>query len=193
MNHKIFFFLLAAIIFHSCKEGGVSPGKGGKVSVLPVNDLYMLSNQDGMKDSLVQVHRRAAEVIINNRIKTGAQTTTNALEKDNWHYEAFLKGSNMTFGSDLKGGWIDFKEQNNYSYGSFDQPLGGGKYHLDTDKNLLILVDADSRVKPQEFQIMQNGDGLVLVGQPIYTDNNMQVKLNRKAGFPVKPTSPPLQ
>jgi hypothetical protein len=193
MNKLFFIILMISVSLLACKEGGLGLGKGKEAPSLPVNDQFILSNQESMNDSLVQVHRRAAEAIINNRIKESASNTTNVLEKDNWHIEAFLKGSNMSFGSDVKGFWIDFQEKNNYQYGSFDKTLGSGKYHYGTDTNLLLFIDADSRIKPQEFKVLNNGDGLVLQGHVIYADNNMQVKMNRKAGFPVKPAATPVQ
>lgn len=193
MNKLFFIVLMISCIFQSCKEGGVSLGKGKEKPSMPINEQFILSNQDDMKDSLVQVHRRAAEAIITSRIKESSSNTTNTLEKDNWHVEAFLKGSSMTFGTDVKGFWIDFKENNNYQYGSFDKTLGGGRYHYGAESSFLILVDADGRIKPQEFKVLNNGDGLVLQGHITYTDNNMQVKMNRKAGFPEKPAAAPGQ
>jgi hypothetical protein len=191
MNKSIFIFIFMISAFLSCKENSLNSKKN--INVLPVIDQFILSNQEGMKDSMVQVYRKAAEPIINDRISKAAANTTTALEKDNWHVEAFLKGSNMTFGSDVKGFWIDFQENNKYQYGSFDKTLGGGKYHYGTDSSLLLLVDDDTRIKPQEFKILNNGDGLVLQGHIIYADNNMQVKMNRKAGFPAKPAATPVQ
>lgn len=189
MKYSIYGAIAVIMFFFSCKQSDSSTTTGQNVQVLPVNQQYILNNQVGVKDSLVQLQRQAALSILEHRIKNSNHGMTNVLEKDVWHVEAFLSGDVVTFGIDLKGFWIDFQDNNKYAYGSFDATLGTGRYVYSTENgNQLLLLDDDRRIKPQEFDVMYNNDSVALVGQATYHDNNMQVKMNRKADYPAVPT-----
>lgn len=188
MKYSIYGAIAVIMFFFSCKQSDSSSATGPNVQVLPVSEQYILNNQSGVKDSLVQIQRQAALSILEHRIKSSKPGMTNVLEKDVWHIEAFLSGDAVTFGIDLKGFWIDFQDNNKYAYGSFDATLGTGRYVYSTENgNQLLLLDDDRRIKPQEFEVMYNNDSAALVGQSTYHDNNMQVKMNRKVGYPAVP------
>lgn len=193
---KCFLSSLLLLIFFACKQNSTNStdsSSSRNAAVLPVEEQLIISNQKGRSDSMIQVYRVSAAGILDHRIKSVKTKTVTPLDKDLWHVEAVLKGSDMTFGDNLKGAWIDFADNNTYKYGSYEVINGGGKYHYDTENILLLMLDDDTRVKPQEFQTLLNNDGLVLVGSQVYGDNNMQVKMERKTVLPIKPAAPKLE
>lgn len=189
-----YLLLLIITIAIGCKQvtSSSSSSSKGSAVVLPISEKWMLSNQSETSDSLAQVARTNAGPILEHRIKESKTGVATGMDKDLWVVDAILKGSKMTFGTDVNGFWIDFKDNNLYEYGNFEVIKGQGKYHFDVDKNIMLLLDADSRIKAQEFQTILTNDALVLVGSSIYGDNNMQAKFQRKPAMPVKPAKQPL-
>ncbi|MBK8626109.1 MAG: hypothetical protein IPN86_11240 [Saprospiraceae bacterium] len=190
---KYFIFLAFSIMLLNCKSNKGTGVDGATAAVVKsVEEQYILSNQKNMSDSLVQVHRNAAMPILEHRLKTTTVKSVTGLDKDIWHFEAILKGSDITFGENLKGAWIDFGDDATYKYGSFGDTFGGGKYHYDVDKGSLIMIDNDKRIKAQEFQPLLTNDALVFVGISTYGDNNTQAKLLRNTALPIKPEPKPV-
>ena len=192
---RLLLILIISFTLIDCKNnqgGKTTQGDTISASVKPVEEQCILSNQKAMSDSLVQSLRAAALPILENRLSATTIKSVTGLDKDLWHVEAILKGSDITFGDNLKGAWLDFGDDATYKYGHFDQVSGSGKYHYDVDKSTLIMVDNDNRIKPQEFQPMLTNDALVLVGSSIYKDNNMQAKFVRNTAMPVKPEPKPV-
>lgn len=189
-----YLLLLIITIAIGCKQvtSSSSSSSKGSAVVLPISEKWMLSNQSETSDSLAQVARTNAGPILEHRIKESKTGVATGMDKDLWVVDAILKGSKMIFGTDVNGFWIDFKDNNLYEYGNFEVIKGQGKYHFDVDKNIMLLLDADSRIKAQEFQTILTNDALVLVGSSIYGDNNMQAKFQRKSAMPVKPVKQPL-
>ncbi len=189
-----YLLLLIITIAIGCKQvtSSSSSSSKGSAVVLPISEKWMLSNQSETSDSLAQVARANAGPILEHRIKESKTGVATGMDKDLWVVDAILKGSKMIFGTDVNGFWIDFKDNNLYEYGNFEVIKGQGKYHFDVDKNIMLLLDADSRIKAQEFQTILTNDALVLVGSSIYGDNNMQAKFQRKPAMPVKPVKQPL-
>jgi hypothetical protein len=187
---------ILVILFFSCKEMGTKANQAGKtkgnVSVLPVAEQLIISNQANASDSLVQAYRASAASILEHRISAATSKTATGMDKDLWVVDAVLKGEKMTFGDDVKGFWMDMGEDNTYKYGSYEVQMGSGKYFFDVDKSTLLTIDNDTRIKPQEFQTILTNDALVLVGSAVYGDNNMQAKFQRKDAMPVKPAKKPL-
>lgn len=192
---RFFLILFTSVVLLNCKNSSdTSSTTNGSItaSVLPVLEQYILSNQATVSDSLVQAHRSTALPILEHRLTNTTIKSVTGLDKDLWHIDAILKGSDITFGENLKGAWLDFGDDATYKYGSFSQTYGNGRYHYDVDKNTLIMIDNDKRVKPQEFNPLLTDDALVLVGSSVYGDNNMQAKLVRKVALPVKPEPVPV-
>ncbi len=174
-------------MFATCKQPeSQSASKLGAITskVLPVTEKYILHNQFDNNEALIKDQRAATISILDHRLKSIDPSLTNVLVQDMWHVDAFLRGNQMSFASDIKGFWIDFQDGNKYAYGSFSETYGTGRCVYTSDNNLLLLLDDDQRIKPQEFEVKYNNDALVLVGQATYHDNSMQVKLLRKATFP---------
>jgi hypothetical protein len=193
MNRSFIFLLFSLMIFFSCKNdktGAVSDDVG---SGMPVEEIYYLSNQTGRSDSLINVYRTSATTILEHRLAESKANVVTDLNKDLWHLDAVLRGSDVTFGDNINGAWVDFNDDNTYTYGNYGDKRGNGRYAYDSEKALLLLLDNDKRIKPQEFQTQIQNDALVLVGQSIYADNNMQAKLARKTALPVKQPKQPVQ
>lgn len=108
------------------------------------------------------------------------------MDKDIWVFGGLVSDTRTLFGDSLNGAWIDFKENLTYDYGQYENKSGSGHYFYDFEKATLLMLDDNPAIKPQEFEVKMNNDMLVIVGQFIYKDNNMQAKLDRKASFPSK-------
>lgn len=192
---RVFLILATVVLLFNCKNisGDSNASSDANASkVLPVEEQSILSNQVNASDSLVEIYRKTAAPILEHRLANTTVKSVTGLDKDLWHVDAVLKGSDITFGEKLKGAWLDFGDDATYKYGSFGQTNGSGKYHYDVDKNTLIMIDNDTRIKPQEFNPLLTNDALVLVGSSVYADNNMQAKLVRKTELPVKPEPKPV-
>jgi hypothetical protein len=184
------FFLFVVLV--SCKQSASESGSSSASKAdknLPVAEKYILHNQFAGNDTLIQKQRQAALSILEHRLKSVNPEMTNVLEKDFFVVDAFLRGNQMTFGAEVKGMWLDFKDNNTYAYGYYNENYGTGRYAYTTDNNLLLLIDNDERIKPQEFEVKYNNDALVLVGQATYGDNSMQIKSVRKSNYPEKPAT----
>ncbi|MCZ2101188.1 MAG: hypothetical protein LC107_06595 [Chitinophagales bacterium] len=187
INLSIILFFSVLI---SCKQSETqttSDKASLTTKVLPVMEKYIFHNQFANNEDLIQQQRAAALSILDHRIKQVDPTMTNVLAKDMWHVDAFLRGSEMFFASDVHGFWFKFEDGHKYAYGSYKETYGTGKFVYTTDNNLLLLLDDDQRIKPQEFEVKYNESALVLVGQSTYGDNSMQIKMLRQANYPQKP------
>ncbi len=188
MKKCLFLALILAVCAASCGNPSSSNGKAVPEAAQgkPVEEVYLLSNQASISDTLIASQRKQAEASIAQKMDTAAQQLTSVLEKDVYHIQAVLRGSEVVFDDKVKAGWLDFETNHAYKYGIYGEHLGGGQYYFDAVKSIILLVDNDPRIKPQEFQALISEDALVLVGQDTYRDNNMQAKLNRMAGLPVQ-------
>jgi hypothetical protein len=183
-KYTVILFVLPALLF-SCKRGGSNEAEIPDAALgKPVEEIYLLSNQKDLSDTLILSQRKQAEAIIKERLDTTSQQLSSVLEKDVYQIQAVLRGSEVVFDEQVKAGWLDFAVDNTYKYGIYEEHMGGGRYHFLADKSLILLLDNNPGIKPQEFQALINGDALVLVGQDTYRDNNMQAKLNRMPGLP---------
>jgi hypothetical protein len=146
------------------------------------NDYAML-NQETLKPLEIADMRKTVKPILEKRIKE-SNKNANQLEKDVWIYEATVKNSDLTPQDSLGGRWIDFKADFIYEYGSNDITKGKGIFHYDTENAKLLLMDNNTLIKPQEFDVKALNDMLVIVGTYEYKDNNIQSKLVRRPTIP---------
>lgn len=161
----------------SCKSDGPK-----KLS----NDYAML-NQDDIKPGEIAKYRSTAIAALEFRYKETSKESITILDKDIWVYEGTVKNTDLTPMDSLGGRWIDFKEDLTYEYGSYSESKGKGRYHYGLEKGLLLLIDDNEMIKPQEFKLRALNDILVLEGSFIYKDNNLQAKLGRRATRPTEP------
>ncbi|MBC7886082.1 MAG: hypothetical protein H7X99_11450 [Saprospiraceae bacterium] len=147
---------------------------------------YPLFNQENLREGEIRSMRLAALNTLEHRQKESGNKTYIILDKDLWQFDAVVKSSDMDTHDSLSGKWIDFKEDLTYDYGLYQDKHGSGKYIYDLDKAIMLLVDDSDGIKPQEFDVKLRNDMMVLVGQYVYQDNNLQCKLTRLDTIPVK-------
>lgn len=152
----------------------------GSIQVKPNNneiDLSIHFNTTVSSGSEVLQFRKNAKSIIEKRILDQPRIPS-IIDQGTFFFQFIVKGSQISEVGLLDNKWIDFKEDNTYSYGINKKIDGTGVYHY-TEDGILLMIDDDETRKPQEFQAKHGGDSLVLVGRPTYKDNNMQMKLEK--------------
>jgi hypothetical protein len=184
---KTFYFLLVTILlfFIGCK----SDFSHGKKAEKAISSSYVLFNQAGLKPLEITSMRNSAAEVLKLRKKEGGNKSYAFIDKDIWIFGGFVSDAKSLFQDSLNGTWIDFKEDLTYTYGSYDQVGGSGQYFYDFEKFNLLMLDDNTAIKPQEFEVKTGNDIIVLVGSFIYKDNNIQAKLDRGASFPQKKSS----
>ena len=148
--------------------------------------LNIVKNMGKVKVNQVADMKREAKVIIDHRYKQTEKKAYIILDKDLWEYEFVFTGKTMTKPGQLAGMWIDFDEDQTYSYGYYEQDYGEGIYTYDLDSGLLLLIDNSDEIKPQEFEAKLFDRSLIMDGNEIYRDNNYNAKLRRVDAKPLK-------
>lgn len=128
------------------------------------------------KNDIASMHA-AAKSILEFRYKEEGVDPVASIEMDRWYYQFIATGSRIEPVQD--GRWIDFYPDLSYEYGDEKGVKGKGKYHYSISSGLLLLVDNDDSVKPQEYDAKLNGPVMVLVGRATYKDNAIQMKLQQ--------------
>lgn len=130
--------------------------------------------------------RDQAKAVYDFRMKNAEFSTAQILDGGVWEYKfTFADGAMSAVGA-LAGKWIDFKDDNTYEYGLYDNIKGSGIYHFDPMTTIALLIDNDASAKPQEFEMKLVMDALVMVGQKTYNDNGTQSKLDKRDVRPTK-------
>jgi len=130
--------------------------------------------------------REQAKAVYDFRMKNAEFSTAQILDVGAWEYKfTFADGAMSELGA-LAGKWIDFKDDNTYEYGLYDSVMGDGIYHYDPVTTIALIIDNDTSVKPQEFEMKLVMDALVMVGQKTYNDNGTQSKLDKREVRPTK-------
>ena len=182
LNYKSVLLIISftSIFFGSCKNDN----KGPKANRLPD---FALINQKEIKPAEIGPMRKEAVDIIDRLIKGKGTKAPTILESELWLFEAVVRDTSFVKQEDLGGAWIDFDENLKYTYGSFENQIGTGKYYYDFDNQIITLVDDNETVKPQEFKIINITDQMaVFQGEYRFRDNNMQSKLKRLSAKPSK-------
>jgi hypothetical protein len=157
------------------------PTEDGGVQVKATNleyDLSVPTNQSVAGPNTIKSMRRQAYSILENRLKAGGEVAA-ILDIGTFFYEFIVKGSKVSEVGQLDNKWVDFKSDWTYDYGFNREVQGGGRFHYNPDNQVLLMIDNDQTIKPQEFNAKHAGNTLVLVGTPTYKDNNMQIKLGK--------------
>jgi len=132
-----------------------------------------------------QKWRSQALTVLDYRIKNEPKTYA-IIDADILEYKHVFDGSRMSRPEEQLGNWIDFKEDYTYDYGTFSNTEGSGRYHYSLDKSLLIMIDDDDNTNPQEWEIKNAGDIIIMVGSHTYKNNAFQMKLERVKNKPTK-------
>lgn len=188
------FILLAPLLLFNCKGDSASnnshKGKAIQVEESVITEenslLAIIKNMTKVKPAQVMGMKKEANVIINHRYKETAKQPYIILDKDLWEYEFVFNGKQMTKPGQLAGTWIDFNEDQTYTYGYYEEQQGSGIYTFSLDSGLLLLIDNSDNVKPQEFEAKLFDKTLIMDGNEIYLDNNYNAKLRRIDKKPIK-------
>lgn len=185
---KIQVLVVLSLFIFSCKPNASDPSST-KDDFAPMES-YALLNQNDIADAEVQNMRGAAMGILEHRQKEVDTSAVAMIERDLYIFDGILLSSNMRTGDSIAGEWLDFKEDLTYEYGKFDKVNGSGRYFFNFNENILLMIDNNPAIKPQEFEIKKANDILILIGKQIYRDNNIQTKLSRVATKPIAQTAP---
>lgn len=171
---------LGFLLFQSCK-----PGAGNSATnAVPSADTYVYYNQADFTPEEITAWRSSARGILQKRQSDFANKTYEALVKDIWLVDAYLIADRMVSGDSVRGAWIDFKDDLTYEYGFGQKPTGSGKYYYEFESSKLLMLDDNSLLKPQEFDVRLRNDMVIFVGEYVYRDNNFQSKLTRGKSYP---------
>jgi hypothetical protein len=171
---------LSLVSFWGCKQGGGS----SLTEMAPSEETYVYFNQNGVSPSEIANWRASAKSILEKRQTDFARKTYEALVKDLWLVDAYLSTDKMVSGDSVLGAWLDFKDDLTYAYGFGDKITGSGSYFYDFESSKLLMLDDNTLLKPQEFNVRLRNDMIILVGEYVYRDNNLQSKLTRGKSYP---------
>ncbi len=197
MKNILSFLLLITFIFQmtSCKQDSKPAAnteakeiiKPETTKVTEDNSLLtIVKNMGKVKVEKVPGMKKEATAIINHRYKQTEKKAYIILDKDLWEYEFIFTGKSMTKPGQLAGMWIDFHEDQTYTYGYYEDTAGTGIYTFDLNSSLLLLIDDSDEIKPQEFEAKLFDKSMIMDGNAIYKDNNYNAKLRRIESKPVK-------
>lgn len=147
---------------------------------------YVMLNQEEISPEELAIMRQRALAVLNHRQSENNNKSYTIVDKDLWKYDGSVKNSDFTKGEALAGKWIDFKEDLTYTYGDYGDQKGSGRYFFDLETKKLLLLDDHPGIKPQEFDVKLTNDMMVIVGEFLYQDNNLQAKLVRIPERPAK-------
>ena len=148
--------------------------------------LAMITNMTKIRPEEVAGLREDAEVIIKHRYKETGKKSYIILDKNLWEYEFIFAGRKMSAPNQLAGYWIDFNEDQTYTYGLYQEVKGNGKYTYNLSSGFLLLIDNNDKIKPSEYEAKLFDLTLVMDGNHIYKDNNFNAKLKRITERPIK-------
>jgi len=127
-----------------------------------------------------------AEAIFAHRIKNAEKKTWSVMTAGYYEYAFVFNGKEMSKPGEHAGRWLNFKEDNTYDYGYYSDVQGSGKYYFDLDDELLLMVDNNKNIKPNEYKCKPVNDVCILIGTEVYKDNNFQCKIERVDAMPSK-------
>jgi hypothetical protein len=171
---------ISIVSFYGCKPGG----ENSITEVPPSVETYVYYNQEGISPSEIASWRASAQSILEKRQADFARKTYEALVKDLWLVDAYLSSDKMVSGDSVRGAWLDFKDDLTYEYGFGDKKTGMGTYFYEFESSKLLMLDNNALLKPQEFNVRLRNDMVILVGEYVYRDNNLQSKLTRGKSYP---------
>lgn len=154
---------------------GSNGSKQVNLNELPNTTGFTSESEIPISTGTVEAMNKSAEAVLQFRYKEEGKESYAAIEMDRWFYEFIADGAEIQSIKD--GKWIDFYPDLTYTYGDESGQKGAGRYHFSLKTGLLLLVDNDKNIKPQEFEAKIGGPVLVLVGKSTYKDNHLQMKL----------------
>lgn len=174
MRVFLIFGMISCLAFGACKNTSPSPEpKEEKV----VQDTMMTTAAENKMGAgkIAQLHKQAEAILAYRR--ENKPDNYAIIDVGVWEYEAAFKDGAMSKPGAYKGHWIDFSQDNSYEFGINGNIQGKGKYHYDNDTHLLLLVNDDPNVKPEEYEIKLVNEVMIMMGNLTYQDNGFQAKL----------------
>jgi len=177
---------LSLIILQSCKQSGdtadiqradnqisqSSASSGSTEAALR----FPLNIQNNSKAKSLEQTRVQALSVITHRQKTQPNALS-ILTNPHWIPE-FVFNSTMSAANEYAGYWIRFDDDHSYTYGYYDEDLGGGQYHYDMELTELHMLDNNIELQPKVWSANNTGMGMALAGKHHYGVNNgMQIKM----------------
>jgi hypothetical protein len=181
MTKRNFSFLILIVIctLIGCKDNDTKSDADGISNSTTSNTTnYPLIYDKGFGPEQIKKLNTSAKSILDHR-KNLATSSFGSLIDGVWEYEFVYQNGKMSEKGDYAGYWLDFINNESYSYGYKATVAGKGQFHYGIDSDLLLLVNDDERIKPVQIKAKYSGDMLVLSGDPEYKDNGFQSKLTR--------------
>lgn len=177
--------LSSTFLLHSCKENSEKSAANTETSTVTINQsanidaFYPMLNQSDLSTNEVAAFRKSAYPIAVHRNKESNQKSYPILTKGKWAYEGIFKGSEFLKMDSLNVKWIQFNDNLTYEYGENKTVKGKGLYSYSFDTGILLLVDDEIAIKPNEYKVKAHNDLIILEGMSTYEDHNIQAKLVR--------------
>ena len=108
------------------------------------------------------------------------------LTVDMWHYNFALKVSDTPKENIYEGYWIDFEDDFTYTKGHYGDLVASGIYDFNFDTKILEILPTSGEDEPSQWEVMTNGEVIILIGTAKYGNNATQIKLVREREKPVK-------
>jgi len=145
--------------------------------------------RDKVTPQMVEDKVAEATGILQYRYKEQGTKSWQILTANYWEYQYIFGGDEMSKPGELDGRWIKFEDDLTYEYGYYQDKQGSGRYHYSLDSGLLLLVDNNPKIKPNEYEVNMASNICILIGTPVYYDNNFQCKIRGRVDIPAKGAS----
>lgn len=177
-------FLCMISMLHACKEEKSQPVTEAK-NVIQDTVMQQTAEKKAMGAGQIEQLHKQASAILAYRLENKPEKYA-IIDVGVWEYEAAFKEGAMSKPGEYAGHWIDFDEKGGYEFGVYDEVKGKGKYHYDNDSHLLLLVNNDPQVKPEEYELKLIQSVMIMMGKSTYQDNGFQAKLLKTEKRPAK-------
>jgi len=105
-----------------------------------------------------------AQGILTYRLKEMGAKSWPILTSVYWEYEYIFGGDEMSKPGELAGRWVKFDDDLTYKYGYYEDQQGTGRYHYNLDDELLLMVDDNPKIKPNEYKVNMAKNICILMG-----------------------------
>jgi hypothetical protein len=174
MKYLLVFFSII-IVAISCKEN--TKAGESKQNTEQSTTQASVDKSTVSKNDVVGMYNQAA-AIMKYRLENNPKTWA-IIDVGVWKYDGIFKQGSLLKPEEVEGKWIDFDEKNKYEYGNKSKIEGSGTYHYDNDKSILLLLNNDQNIKPEEYNVRLINGMMIIEGKDTYKDNNTQAKLSK--------------
>ncbi len=175
--------LCSICLLMSCKEAK-EPIAAETKNVVQDTVMQTSGKKTMGSSQIAQLHKQAT-AILTYRLENKPEKHA-IIDVGVWEYEAAFREGAMSKPGEFAGHWIDFSENGTYEMGVYNEITGSGRYHYDNDTHLLLLVNNDEKVKPEEFELKLMQSVMIMMGKSTYQDNGFQAKLLKSEKRPTR-------